>query len=156
MEFRGRGYEGFQDEIQNLFDWMNRRKRLAIPKEFRCATMRPWDNYFWWLEVEGLPAKTMVEPATWPPPRGARPAQLRGKIGENNKLSVFGQAKRTTVWLSPEMVDFDRQLRVEVNGRRITGRERFVRPEVAVLLEDVRTRGDRKHPFWAKVESGKK
>jgi hypothetical protein len=54
------------------------------------------------------------------------------------------------------MVDFDRQLRVEVNGRRITGRERFVRPEVAVLLEDVRTRGDRKHPFWAKVESGKK
>ena len=156
VEFRGRGYEGFQDEIQNLFDWMNRRKRLAIPKEFRCATMRPWDNYFWWLEVEGLPAKTMVEPATWPPPRGARPAQLRGKIGENNKLSVFGQAKRTTVWLSPEMVDFDRQLRVEVNGRRITGRERFVRPEVAVLLEDVRTRGDRKHPFWAKVESGKK
>ena len=156
VEFQGRGYEAFHDEIQNLFDWMNRRKRRAIPKEFRCATMRPWDNYFWWLEVEGLPPKTMVEPAAWPPPRGARPAQLRGKVGENNKLSVFGQAQRTTVWLSPEMVDFDRHLRVEVNGRRITGRERFVKPEVAVLLEDVRTRGDRNHPFWAKVDSGQK
>ena len=24
-------------------------------------------------------------------------------------------------------------------------------PDIAVLLEDVRTRGDRMHPFWAKV-----
>jgi hypothetical protein len=27
-----------------------------------------------------------------------------------------------------------------------------VQPDLKVLLEDVRTRGDRLHPFWAKVE----
>ena len=50
VEFQGRGYEPFNDEIQHLFDWMGRRHRTQ-PKEFECATMRPWDNIFWWLEV---------------------------------------------------------------------------------------------------------
>jgi hypothetical protein len=27
-------------------------------------------------------------------------------------------------------------------------------PDLGVLLEDLRTRADRRHPFWAKVESG--
>jgi hypothetical protein len=26
-------------------------------------------------------------------------------------------------------------------------------PNIETLLEDVRTRGDRQHPFWAKVEN---
>ena len=33
------------------------------------------------------------------------------------------------------------------------GGGRFVEPDIAVLLEDVRTRGDRQHPFWAKIET---
>ena len=28
-----------------------------------------------------------------------------------------------------------------------------IEPSLEVLLEDARARGDRKHPFWAKVES---
>jgi hypothetical protein len=29
-----------------------------------------------------------------------------------------------------------------------------IKPELSVLLEDARTRAERQHPFWAKVESG--
>jgi len=152
VEYLGRGYEPFGDEIQRLFDWMGRRRR-TIPKEIDCVSMRPFDNFFWWLEADGLPAKSMVPPSNWPPSRGARPARLRGKRLEANKISVTLQADRTTVWLSPELVDFNQQLVVEVNNRPLQPRDRFVRPDLDVLLEDVRTRADRQHPFWAKLST---
>lgn len=150
-EYRGRGHEPYHDEIQRLFDWMNRHSRRPPPKEFDCKSMRPWDSFFWWLEVEGLPERSMVLPSNWPPKRGVRPTQVRGRKFEGNKLSVFHQAERTTIWLRPDVVDFDQPIIVELNGRRIGPRDRVVRPDLGVLLEDARTRGDRKRPYWAKV-----
>ncbi len=150
VEYQGRGYEPFGDEIQRMFEWMGLHQR-KIPKEIDCVSMRPWDTFFWWLEVEGLPAKSMVAPANWPPPRTARPAHIEGKRLETNKVSIKLQADKTVVWLSPELVDFNQKLVVEVNGHAISPRDRTVRPDLTVLLEDVRTRADRQHPFWAKL-----
>jgi pimeloyl-ACP methyl ester carboxylesterase len=150
VEFQGRGYEPFNDELQRLFDWMGRRHREGA-KNFKCATMRPWDNFFWWLEVNGMPEKSMVAPANWPPPRAARPFQVRGEVATGNKLQIFEQAAQTTVWLGPELINFDQPLTIELNGRRITPLNRAATPDLTVLLEDTRARGDRLHPFWAKV-----
>ena len=36
----------------------------------------------------------------------------------------------------------------------LRNRQGPIRPDLATLLEDVRTRGDRQHPFWARVEGG--
>jgi hypothetical protein len=46
------------------------------------------------------------------------------------------------------MVDFDQPIEVTVNRRR---EKITVQPSIATMLEDVRTRGDRQHPFWAKA-----
>jgi len=46
VEYRGRGHEHFQDEIQDIFTWMNLHQRRFFPKEFEVASMRPWDNFF--------------------------------------------------------------------------------------------------------------
>ncbi len=74
VEYQGRGHEDFYEEIQNLFDWMERRlTRNFFPKEFEVSTMRTWDNYFWWLEVNDLPPRSIVEPSNWPPKRGTAP-----------------------------------------------------------------------------------
>jgi pimeloyl-ACP methyl ester carboxylesterase len=152
VEYQGRGYEPFGDEIQRMFEWMGLKQR-KIPKDIDCVSMRPWDTFFWWLEVEGLAPKSMIPPANWPPPRTARPAQIEGKRLETNKVSVKVQANKVTVWLSPELVDLNQKLVVEVNGRSITPRDRTVHPDLTVLLEDVRTRADRQHPFWAKLST---
>ncbi|MCC7474957.1 MAG: peptidase [Pirellulales bacterium] len=152
VEFLGRGYEPFGDEIQRLFDWMARRKR-QMPKEIDCVTMRPWDNFYWWIEAEGLPAKSMVAPASWPPSTGTRPARIKGRRLATNKLTVTLQAEKVTVWLTPDLVDLGQPLVVEVNGRPISPRDRMVRPDVAILLEDARTRVDRQHPYWAKLST---
>ena len=93
----------------------------------------------------------MVSPACWPPPRGARPIRVGSKLLVGNKITVRAQADEVTVWLSPELVKFDEPLEVELFGRSIAPRDRFVRPNLNVLLEDARTRADRQHPFWAKL-----
>ena len=95
VEYLGRGYEPFGDELQRLFDWMGRRSR-KMPQEFQCVTMRPWDNFFWWLEVGDLPDKSMIAPASWPPPRSARPFPVLGKIGNANRISAKTQAGETS------------------------------------------------------------
>ena len=64
-----------------------------------------------------------------------------------NRISVRSACKKVTVWLSPELVTFDNTLKVMLNRRE----QKNVQPSAAVLLEDVRTRGDRQHPFWAKA-----
>ncbi|MCA9246368.1 MAG: hypothetical protein KDA42_04605 [Planctomycetales bacterium] len=151
VEFLGRGHEHFYDEVQRVFDWMNRRRRNFFPKEFDCATLRPWDNYFWWVELDEFPDRSIVHPGSWPPPRGVRASSVSCKIHETS-IYVKAGAARATIWLTPELIDFNARVEVSFNNRRLNGREPFIEPDLEVLLEDVRTRGDRQHPFWAKLD----
>ncbi len=155
-QFQGRGHEHFSDEVLNLFDWMSRYKRAFYPKEFSASTLRTWDNFFWWIEVDDFPPRTVVPPEDWPDdrpaPKGARALKVDAKITANN-LSIRTGANRVTVWLSPELVDFNQRVQITVNGQRLKRDDEFVAPDLAVLLEDVRSRGDRQHPFWARYQT---
>ncbi|MEN6405290.1 MAG: peptidase [Thermoguttaceae bacterium] len=153
VEYQGRGLDDFYDEILRLFEWMGRFRRDFYPREFACQTMRSWDNYFWWLEVSNLPPRATVDPTDWPPPRGAQPTQVKGTITKTNGINVQTGAGHAVVWLSPKMIDFSQKSAISVNSRRINGPDMIVRPDLYVMLEDVRTRGDRQHPFWARVEA---
>jgi len=123
-------------------------RRQFFPREIEALTMRPWDNYFWWLELDQIPPRAMAVPAEGKE-RNVRPIKSAAKILENNRITVSAKSGRCVVWLSPEMVDFAQPITVTVNGRPI---RKDAAAEVKTLLEDVRTRGDRQHPFWAKVE----
>ncbi|MHC4401460.1 MAG: tetratricopeptide repeat protein, partial [Planctomycetota bacterium] len=117
VEYIGRGHDHFSDEIQRLFDWMDRFRREFYPKEFKTWTMRPWDNFFWWIELDGLPPGSMVDPIDWPR-KGARPMETEASITATNGLNVRTGATYVCVWLSPHMLDFDRRIEVVVNRRR--------------------------------------
>jgi predicted esterase len=153
VEYLGRGHEHFSDEILRLFEWMDHFKRDFFPKEFKCVSMRPWDNYFWWVELDKMPAKSMVDPADWPPPHNAQAAETVGRINAANGLVVRTAAGRVTVWLSPEMLNLNRKVSIVVEGRQVNLRDTFVEGRLETILEDVRTRGDRQHPFWVKVDA---
>jgi hypothetical protein len=113
--------------------------------------MRPSDNYFWWVEIQGLPPRSEIDPSNWPPPVGTQPVQVSASINSHNGINVRTGASQVTVWLSPKMVDFQQRSTITVNGRRLNSPDQMIRPDLQVLLEDVRTRGDRQHPFWARV-----
>ncbi len=153
VEYQGRGHEHFSDEIQRLFDWMGRFRRNFFPREFTAKTMRRWDNFFWWVELDQLPPKAIVEPVHWPPDRGFQPVETSASVTATNGLYIKTGAGSVRVWLSPDLVKLDERVTIVVNGQRINSSEPFIESKVETILEDVRTRGDRQHPFWAKVES---
>jgi hypothetical protein len=129
---------------------MNRYRRDFFPRQFACHSMRPWDNYFWWVECDDFPPKTMVDPDDWPPPRNTRPAETKASLNAGNGINVTSGASKVTLWLSPEIINFNAKMSISVNRRAapVAG----VEPSLTVLLEDARARADRQHVFWAKVE----
>ena len=66
----------------------------------------------------------------------------------NGIVRVSCGAAKVTVCLAPEMVDFSKKTTVFVNGKKVPG---TMAPSIVHLLEDVRTRGDRQHPFWLRI-----
>jgi predicted esterase len=151
VEYRGRGHEHFSDEILRIFDWLGRKQRTFFPAEIDVVSMRPWDRFFWWLEMEGAPPRTVVLPTDWPPPANTRPCGVEGRTTATNGITARCGADRVRVWLSPELLDFTRPVTVAVDGRTL--HKGPVAADLAVLLEDLRLRCDRQHPFHAVVES---
>jgi hypothetical protein len=151
VEYLGRGHEPFPDEVLEAFSWMElpTHRRRGSPPEFTCNTMRPWDNFFWWIEGRNFP--NSVHPASWPL-RNARPTQVYGRVQKANHLLAKTAAEQTTLWLSPDIVDFSKPIKITLNGRKLGIASGSTRPDPEVLLEDVRTRGDRHRPFWAKLQ----
>ena len=131
---------------------MNRYERDFFPKDFLVKSLRPWDNYFWWLELDGFTEKTMVDPEVWSNKKARTPAQTKGQANANNGLVVNTGAKKTIIWLSPELINFSHKMKITVNGGQARLPGQGIEPSLAVMLEDARTRADRKHPFWAKLE----
>ena len=93
----------------------------------------------------------IVHPGDWPP-RSPRPLEVSAKVTPNNGISITTGAGQLTLWLSPDLIDFDRRLTLTINGGR---RQIKPEPDLALLLEDARTRADRQHLFWMKVEAGR-
>jgi predicted esterase len=154
VEYLGRGHEHFVDEQLPLFDWMNRCKRsfpLPRDREFACSTMRSCDHRFWWAEVENLPPNAVV--SSWPPPRGKLALLVKGNSPTSNTLVLTAGNSPATIWLAPEMVNFNARVNISIGGRRAAGVPAMIKPSGETLLEDLRVRGDRQHPFWAKVEA---
>jgi poly(3-hydroxybutyrate) depolymerase len=149
VEYKGRGHEHFSDDIQNIFNWMERCRRDYFPREFDCRTMRTFDNFFWWVEVNDFPPKVVADPSQWPP-RDPSAMPVTGTVNGPNLLSVKTGAGKVTLWLTPDLVDFGSKVSVTVNGKK---RQVTLEPSMKVLLDDVRIRGDRQHPFWARYDA---
>lgn len=153
VEYIGRGHEHFADEQLRIFDWIGRKKRSFFPTTIDAVSMRPWDRFFWWVEYDGPPPRTVVLPAQWPPPKGTVPLEIEASartVKPGNVIAVQCGAQSVRVWLAPEFIDFALPTTVTLAGKEMfAGR---VTPDLRVMLEDLRLRADRQHPFWAVVE----
>ncbi|MEM7454745.1 MAG: hypothetical protein AAF456_10385 [Planctomycetota bacterium] len=148
--FAGRGAEEFSEELPEIFEWMNAQRRIRPnPDSFdiECKVLRPWDNYFWFWELTGIPEENVTRPEHWQE-RGHDGLKISAKKrGNKFILGPANQGEGGILSLSPEFVDFTERIWVDGRGEF---KER-VDPSSAVILEDVRTRGDRQHPFWARL-----
>ena len=157
VEYQGRLTESFREEFGNILNWcdLQRRKWPAFgePVSIDCELLRPWDNYYWFIEYHGLPLQNQVLPAAWPANgRGFNSINISAKMPRDNTFLNVKPAKAgggITIWLAPEYIDFTKKVSVAPRGG---GFKDFVKPSREILLEDVRKRADRKRPFWAKID----
>lgn len=150
VEYRGRGREHFYEELPRIIQWLelsSHRRNRAV-SEIDVATMRPGDRFFYWLETPELNPDAVTNAFLFEPKTSGIKAKLLDPK-TNGVLVSRLPAKRVWIWLSPDMVDFARPIQVTLYSKKKVFN---LAPSIAILLEDVRTRGDRQAPFFQKIE----
>jgi pimeloyl-ACP methyl ester carboxylesterase len=150
-EYTGAGPDPFHSEIHALFEWMGLQTRPSPPKQITIKTLRETDNRFYWLEFSGIPDN--LKGIDWSSnARAPRAMSVTANITQGNTLRVASGAAHYRFWLArgEGLVDFDKRLKVEINGRNKWND--FVKPDVGAMLEHVRLTGDRQQLYWAVLE----
>lgn len=149
-EFVGSGFDSFYAEIHRLFGWMARKQRGKAPKQIEARTLRECDTRFHWYQAQDLPATVTGIDWTNEKNRRITPLTLTARISPGNTLTVNARVGRSSIWLAPDMIDYEKRLSVQVNGRpRMND---FIKPSLEVQLEDFRRRSDRQLIYWATLE----
>lgn len=155
VQYNGRLDEQFLVEgVPDTFRWM-RAQRRQYPNssgfEFKCSSIRPADNYFWFLEIHGIPARNIKWPALFRERKGIKKIEIEGKIRDKkpNAFVVSRVGSGATLWLRPDYCDFSREIQISGRGSMFKG---SAVPTREVILEDVRRRADFKRPYWAKLD----
>ena len=157
VRYIGRGMEVFSEEILHILAWMKLRQRNPSPTEFKVETLRPWDSFFWWVELPNLQGDVpgnMVDPMDFPVRSLLRPITVESRLHRaTNTITVTTRPRvaNVQIFLTPDMINFRDRITVRVNDRNYHPPDGHIEPDIEVMLEDVRTRGDRLHPFWAKL-----
>lgn len=154
VSYRGRGAGHFQEEIDRIIQWMNlsSHSRKPFPQNISVAGNRVGDKFFWWLEAAQLNPGVTQHPLLYER-NNANQGKIEGNIldpAANGVRVIKMPAKKYSVWLHPDMVDFNRPVRIDFEGdtRRLE-----ITPDIGVMLEDARTRGERLRPYWARVDN---
>ena len=155
VQYIGRGNELFMEDLPFAFKWMKGQKRPWPDRggfEFTCNALRPWDTYFWFYELNGIPDDRVVRPELFNQTKKFNKVEISGEITSLNSFRLGPASMKinsdSTLWLSPQFADLDEQI-------QIRGRGSFkgsVTASRKIILDDVLRRADREHIYHAKVD----
>ena len=134
-----------------LFDWMSRFRRVKFLKEIDVRTLRPRDNRFYWVESHGLPRAVLQSGVlVGDKRRKTSPMTLKARVTPGNTINLQSGARNHTLWLSPQIVNFEKRVSVRFRGKRLFND--FVKPDLQTTLEDLRIRGDRQKVYSVQLD----
>jgi pimeloyl-ACP methyl ester carboxylesterase len=148
-EYVGHGRDGFYPEIHHLFDWMRRYARTLHPDKIEFDVMRTSEDRVHWLTFDGLPQDVLSGGTD--PRKAKRPMQITAQFQKgSNTVVVMCGARNVSIWLTPDLVDFEKRLTVRLNANLKWNKP--LTPDVPRMLEDLRVRGDRQQLYWAVLD----
>ncbi len=137
-EFKNRGHEFYYEEVPAIFDWLPRHRRVNYPSSFDVQMSRPTENQFFWLRLANLPANSR------------KTLQTYAQISPNKDVvNIRTGAEKIDVLLSPELVSFEKHVRISI-GRRDLPRQ-IPERNIETMLEELKLTGDRKRLVWMRV-----
>lgn len=139
IEYKGRGRENYYEELPHIFEWMSRLSRPPLEKEIEVGVLRPSENEFSWFRVAGFPARVANG-------NSKKPFGLGIRYTPGNAIRLKAGTDSSTVLLSPRLVDFNRKLKLYVNGKLKFND--FPEKNIRTMLEEVRSTGERERRFW--------
>ncbi|MCC6511471.1 MAG: hypothetical protein IT423_20395 [Pirellulaceae bacterium] len=151
VEYKGRPRDHFLEEMPRIIEWMEmtNHRRDPNPREIKVEGARAGDRFFYWFEMPEIDADVQVSPVMFDMKRQNKIEVELKPAGTEFLLSKF-PAKQAWVWLRPGLVDFGQTVSVKTR----TGRKssHTFKGDNRILLEDVRTRADRKQPFYDRID----
>ncbi len=152
VQYNGEGRVRFAAELPRIVEWMelSSHRRIRAMRNIEFRTMRNGDRSFYWLEAPSIIPDLAGNAYQFEPKNfGVFDARLLDSAGNGVQISKIPSPNHAAiVWLTPEMVDFSRPITFINSGRKTV---QTLEPDIEVMLEDVRRRGDRQHFFWQKV-----
>ena len=148
--YKARGYESYSEEQERIFEWMQTKSRLLLGEtvDFEIGSVRMTDNHFHWLAGYSLPDKLFPPVPATTPAAGVVARTFKAHIAPGGPVYVQHPGRETTLWFSPDLIDFDVRHRISINGKVVSNG--FIEPSMSVLLETLRMTGDRERLFWAR------
>lgn len=152
VEYHGEGRVRFASELPRIMEWMelSSHRRIRTLQNINMRSMRPGDRFFYWLEAASISDDLVGNPYQYDSKRyGIFDARLLDSTANGVAVTkIPSPDNKAIVWLTPEMVDFSRPITLMSSGRKSVQQ---IDPSIEVMLEDVRTRGDRQHFYWQRV-----
>ncbi len=152
VEYHGDGRARFAAELPRIMEWMelSSHRRIRVLQNIEMRSMRQANRFFYWLETPVISPDLVGNPYQFDPSRFAQfSARLLDSATNGVAVtSIPSPTNEAIVWLTPEMVDFSRPIKLISSGRMSV---QTIEPNIEVMLEDVRQRADRQHFFWQKV-----
>ena len=155
VDYLKRGLEPFPEEVPSFFDWMASRRRDPAPRTFEVASARASDARFYGFIIQDfVPGRTTTPETADPLGKNIRPATVKLRTStQGNLLNLTTSGiNQFDMWISAKLIDFKRKLEVRQNDRVIYRGQ--VKPDFALMLEDLRIRGDRQQLYHWKVSVG--
>ena len=105
--------------------------------------MRPTDNRFYWLEVNEIEESKQISTKKT---SVQYPANIQGDVSGDNVIRVnTAGVKKVSILLTADLIDWQKPVRVILNNTPARGyKPKVLEPDLELLLEDYRIRGDRR------------
>ena len=148
-EYKDRGYESYYEETEKIFKWMELQRRASLSEltEWDAYTLRSSEDGFYWVESRGI-KEELFPTDVWTRPRKKK---FSARVSPGGTIRINGPVHGATVWLAPEIFDFDDKCKISLNSRRYAYRD-FVKPSIKAMLEHFREHADTGRLYWAKIE----
>jgi hypothetical protein len=152
VEFVQRGYEPYFEEVPRIFEWMEPLRRQKPPHDFAMHVLRASENRFYWLRANDLPRSVTESPVLAGSEHGTvTPMRLEGKIiSPGNIIRLTSRAKTHTVWLSPELVSFEKPVTILSGGKQKY--HKMPKSSIEDVLDDFAARADRQWIYTVRLD----